>query len=85
MHRNSKKLGVARVLLEYGALDANVRNANNATSHLLASGPFYCSDGELLDVVQLLLQYGSGIHARDHDGRTPFMKATAREYHDVIQ
>jgi len=33
----------------------------------------------------LLLQYGADIHARDDEGRTPFMRATAKEYQDTMQ
>jgi ankyrin repeat protein len=75
-------VGVARVLLEHG-VDANARDANNATPLHLASGSYW--EEECLDVVRLLLQYSSDIHARDDEGRTPFMRATAKKHHKIMQ
>jgi ankyrin repeat protein len=37
------------------------------------------------DVVRLLLQYGSDVHARDDKGQTPLMIAAARGSLSVIQ
>jgi ankyrin repeat protein len=83
LHRESElgRVGAARVLLEHG-IDANAR-ANNATPLHLASGPKYRKGR--LDVVRLLLQYSSDIHARDDEGQTPFMRATAEGLDDVMQ
>jgi len=66
------RVGAARVLLEHG-VDANARDANNATPLHLVTGLRYWESG-CLDVARLLLQYGSDIHARDDKGQTPFMK-----------
>src|SRR5450432_1094016 len=83
LHRESELglVGAARVLLEHGE-DANAR-ANNATPLHLASGSKYRKGR--LDVVRLLLQYSSDIHARDDEGQTPFMRATAEGLDDVMQ
>jgi uncharacterized protein len=83
LHRESElgRVGAARVLLEHG-VDANAR-ANNATPLHLASGSKY-RKGRLC-VVRLLLQYSSDIHARDDEGQTPFMRATAEGLDDVMQ
>jgi ankyrin repeat protein len=70
-------VGAARVLLEHG-VDANARDANNATLLHLAS----CGH---LDVVRLLLQYSSDIHSRDDDGRTPFMIAKAKGNRTIME
>ena len=67
-------MGVVRVLLEHG-VDANVRDADNATPTHLASCSWY-DEENLLGVLRLLLQYGSDIHAFDNKGQTPFMRAT---------
>ena len=89
LHRLSEagRACAARVL-EYG-VDANARDVNNATPLHLASSPEYdwyrYGDGEYLDVVRLLLQYSSDIHARDDEGQTPFMRATANGYHQIMQ
>jgi ankyrin repeat protein len=82
LHRVSElgHVGAVRVLLEHG-VDANARDANNATPLHLASGSTYLRDRRL-DVVRLLLQQ---IHARDGEGQTPFMRATAEEYHEIMQ
>jgi ankyrin repeat protein len=83
LHRESElgRVGVARVLLEHGVYP-NAR-ANNATPLHLASGSKYRKGR--LDVVRLLLQYSSDIHARDDEGQTPFMRATAEGLDDVMQ
>jgi ankyrin repeat protein len=82
------RVGAAQVLLEHGA-DANAHDANNATPLHLASNPEYdrcwCSYGEYLRVVRLLLQYSSDIHARDDEGQTPFMRASARGLVNIMQ
>ena len=84
LHRVSELgcVGAARVLLEHG-VDPNARNANNGTPLHLASSSEYWSKG--LDVVWLLLQYGSDIHARDDEGRTTFMRATEKQNHKIMQ
>jgi ankyrin repeat protein len=82
--------GAARVLLEHG-VDPNARDANNATPLHLASNPeFFRYIGvyvrvDYLGVVRLLLYYSSDVHARDDEGRTPFMRATAKEDHKMMQ
>jgi ankyrin repeat protein len=74
LHRASElgRAGAARVLLEHG-VDASARDANNATPLHLASGS-YCQEGELFDILLLLLQYGSDILALDDEGQTPLMR-----------
>ena len=81
------RVRAARVLLEHGdGVDANARDANSATPLHLASGPkFMDTIGRHLDVVRLLLQYGSDIHAVDDKGQTPFMRARAKKYHEMMQ
>jgi ankyrin repeat protein len=81
-------VGAVRVLLEYG-VDANIRDAKNATPLHLASNPEYnqymfCDEG-YCGVVLLLLQYSFDIHARDDEGQTPFMRATADEDDEIMQ
>jgi ankyrin repeat protein len=83
------RVGAARVLLEHG-VDANACDANNATPLHLASNPEYFywymyREEKYLGVVRLLLHYSSDIHARDDEGRTPFMRATAEKYHGIMQ
>jgi ankyrin repeat protein len=75
-------VGPARVLLEHG-VDANARDANNATPLHLVSESWRNED--CLDVVLLLLQYGSDIHARDDEGQTAFMRVTDVGYHKIMQ
>ena len=75
-------VGAVRVLLEHG-VDANARDAHNVTPIHLASSGF--DDGRHLDVVQLLLQFGSDIHALDDEGHTPFMRATKKENERTMQ
>ena len=67
---------VVRVLLKHG-VDANARDANNATPTHLACGSQFLEE-ELLDVLRLLFQYGSDIYALDNEGQTPFMRATRK-------
>jgi ankyrin repeat protein len=85
LHRVSEfgLVGAARVFLEHGA-DANARDVNNVTPLHLVSDTTYLDEGSL-DVVRLLLQYDSDIHARDDEGQTPFMRATKREFDDIMQ
>ena len=84
LHCASKfgRVGAARVLLEHGVY-ANARDANNATPLHVASDSNYWDEG-LLDVVRILRQYGADIHARDDEGRTPFMRATAKGRHNSM-
>jgi ankyrin repeat protein len=42
-------------------------------------------ESEYLGVVRLLLRYGSDNHARDNEGRTPFMRATEKGYYEFLQ
>jgi ankyrin repeat protein len=77
-------VGAARALLEHG-VDANARDAKNATPlHLAVYRPSFNDHGHP-DVVQLLLQHSADVHARDDEGRTPFMRATERGHHDIMQ
>jgi ankyrin repeat protein len=76
------RLGVVRVLLEHG-VDPNARDAHNATPTHLASVPAW--EGESLDVIRLLLQYGSNIHALDNEGQTAFMRATKKGRRRIMQ
>jgi ankyrin repeat protein len=62
----SGRLGATRVLPKHG-VDVNSRDANHATSLHLASSP-WCRHGGYPDVIQLLLQYGADIFARDDRG-----------------
>jgi ankyrin repeat protein len=78
------RVGAARVLLEHG-VNTNARDANNATPLHLTSSSWYARGERLLDVVQLLLQYGPNIHAWDDEGQTPFMRATARGFDEIMQ
>jgi ankyrin repeat protein len=71
-----RRVGVVQFLLEHG-VDANARDVNNATPLHLTSNPMY-ENNESLDVVRLLLQYGSDIHALNNDGQTPFARAGER-------
>ena len=78
------RVGETRVLLEHG-VDANARDANNATPlHLAVYRPSFNDDGHP-DVVQLMLKCSADVHARDDDGRTPFMRATERGHRDIMQ
>jgi ankyrin repeat protein len=77
-------VGIARVLLEHHGVDANARDANHSTPLHLASSRSYNLE-ERLDVVQLLIQNGSDIHARNNKGRTPFMTATEEECQEIMQ
>jgi ankyrin repeat protein len=74
--------GAVRVLLEHG-VGANTRDANDATPLHLASRPMYGRGRP--DVIRLLLQYSADIHARDGEGQTPFMRATTKGDHDIMQ
>ena len=76
------QVGAARVLLEHG-VDATARDANNATPLHLASDGTYSRE-KRLDIARLLLQNRSDIHARDDKGRNPFMRATARKFHEMM-
>jgi ankyrin repeat protein len=78
------RLGVVQVLLEHG-VDPNSRDAHNATPTHLASDSGYRSEEECLDVVRLLLQYGSDIHALDNGGQTAFMRATKEGRGRIMQ
>jgi ankyrin repeat protein len=80
---NLGRVGPAHVLLEHG-VDANARDANNATPLHLASGLKYLEDGHF-DVVRLLFHYGADIHAQDDERHTPFMRATAKKHHEIMQ
>jgi ankyrin repeat protein len=65
---------------------AQIRMPEMPTTRHLASDPKYEFRVEgCLDVARLLLLYGSDIHARDAEGRTPFMRATAEENHEIMQ
>ena len=77
------RVGVARVLLEHGA-DANARDTDHATLLHLACSRTYNLE-ERLDLVRLLVQYRSDIHARDNWGHTPFMTATNQGNHAIMQ
>ena len=77
------RVGASRVLLENGA-DANARDADRATSLHLACYRTYNLE-ERLEVVRLLVQCGSDIHARDNRGQTPFMTATEQGNHGIMQ
>ena len=77
------RMGVTRVLFEHGA-DANSQDASNRTPLHLASSPTYIN-AQFPDVVQLLLQYNSDVHARDNKGRTAFMRANATGHRDIMQ
>jgi ankyrin repeat protein len=85
LHSVSKlgHVGAAWALLEHG-VDVNARDANNATPLHLESGPNYWIEGAP-DVVRLLLQYNPDIEARDNEGLTPFMRATAEEHRIIMQ
>ena len=78
------RVGAARVLLEHG-VEANARDVNNLTPLHLASRPMMYDRGGYPDVVRLLLQYSSDIHARDDKCQTPFMRATANGDHRIMQ
>jgi ankyrin repeat protein len=87
LHRLTKcgHVGAAQVLLEHG-VDPNARDVNNATPLHLTSNPKHeYMVGRCFQVVKSLLQYGSDIHARDDEGQTPFMRATAKEYREIMQ
>ena len=79
-------VGTTRVLLEHG-LDANARDAYGATLlHLASSGSSRRANLEdRLDLVRLLVQYGSDIHAQDNNGRTPFMLAKLSRFPEIMQ
>ena len=78
--------GAARALLEHGVLDANARDANNATPlHLVSGRGSVFMVRRYFNVAQLLLQYGSDVHARDGEGQTPFMRATEKGYGKTMQ
>jgi ankyrin repeat protein len=86
LHHASEQgyVGPIRVFLEHG-VDANIRDANNSTPlHMAAQHTFRPNDGRL-NVIRLLLQYNSDVHARDDMGRTPFMIAEARGVDSVLQ
>jgi len=85
LHRASfvGRAGTVRVLLEHGA-DANARDADHATP-LHHACVRTINHEERLDVVRLLVQYRSDIHAREHKGRTPFMMAKNRGDHGIMQ
>ena len=76
------QVGAARVLLEH-RVDANARDANNATPLHLASDGTYPRE-QRLDLARLLLQNRSDIHAQDDKDRNPFMRATARKFHEMM-
>jgi ankyrin repeat protein len=77
-------LETARVLLEHG-VDANAQDADNITPLHLASRPMHGLRERYPDIIRLLLQYKSDIHARDNRGNTPFMRATARGDETMMQ
>ena len=77
------RLGAARVLLEHGAI-ANARNASHTIPLHLASG-FKDELKERIDLIRLLVQYGSDINARDDKGWTPFMMAADEKIDDIMQ
>ena len=82
---SSGRVGTARVLLEHhDGVDVNARDGNQSTPLHLASVQTYNLE-ERLDLIRLLVQYGSDIHARDNRGYSPFMTATERQYHEIMQ
>jgi ankyrin repeat protein len=78
-------VGTARVLLEHhDGIDANAQAGDHATPlHLTSKYTFNLE--ERIDLVRLLVQYGSDINARDDKGRTPFMMATEENCHEIMQ
>ena len=77
--------GAAWAILEQGA-DPNARDASNATPLHLTSYTKYVANGEAGPlIVHLLIHFGSDIHARDDEGRTPFMRATEQGFDSLIQ
>ena len=77
-------LGAARVLVEHG-VDANTRDLWNQTPlHRVCYSPTLERKDET-DFVRLLLRYSSDIHARDNEGRTPFMIATEGGKDDIMR
>ena len=84
MLSNVGRVGAARVLLEHG-VDANIRGASNATPlHLVSSSSYNWGEGGTA-AVRLLHQYECDIHARDNNGRTPFMIAAELRHFDIME
>ena len=73
----------ARVLLEHG-VDVNAQNADHATPLHLACGRTFNLE-ERIELVRLLVQYDSDIHARDKKGHTPFMTATEHINFEIME
>ena len=74
------KQDIIEFLLKLNQISVNATNNNQATPLMFA-----CSNGDHLDNMETLIQYGADINARDIDGKTLLHYASRYSKQDIIE